>query len=105
MCRSIIHGTTIVFLGLTLCTVCSLLARRHRDPATLALLDEEEAAEQHALEVLLDEDAREVRGQAAYMCTQGVFMGYATCAYPVYPIGRAALHKQSANLINAGNTV
>jgi hypothetical protein len=27
----------------------------------LALLDEEEAAEQHALEVLLDEDAREVR--------------------------------------------
>jgi hypothetical protein len=28
---------------------------------TLALLDEEEAAEQHALEVLLDEDAREVR--------------------------------------------
>lgn len=26
----------------------------------MALLDEEEAAEQHALEVLLDEDAREV---------------------------------------------
>lgn len=32
---------------------------KHRDPVTHALLDEEEAAEQHALEVLLDEDARE----------------------------------------------
>ena len=38
-------------------------SHRHRDPATLALLEEEEAAEQHALEVLLDEDAREVRGR------------------------------------------
>jgi len=40
--------------------VCPVVVR-HRDPVTLALLDEEEAAEQHALEVLLDEYAREVR--------------------------------------------
>lgn len=40
---------------------------RHRDPVTLALIDEEEAAEQHALEVLLDEDAREVRSAGSVL--------------------------------------
>lgn len=56
-------------LGVLVCKCAALLANsplcfrvyRHRDPVTLELLDEEEAAEQHALEVLLDEDAREVR--------------------------------------------
>lgn len=35
---------------------------RHRDPVTKALLDAEEAAQQRALEALLDQDAAEVSG-------------------------------------------
>ena len=45
---------------------CVLRAlRRHRDPVTKALLDAEEAAQQRALEALLDQDTAEVRGLKA----------------------------------------
>lgn len=71
----------------------SCLCHRHRDPATLALLDEEEAAEQHALEVLLDEDAREVCGKAQ----QGM-ASYITERQLCHcmPYGASATHNQTA---------